>query len=296
MTAALAARGDVPIRLVRRAPSSADEVEWSPERGLVSPAALEAVDALVHLAGESIAANRWTEARKRRLRESRVPATERLTRSLAALAHPPGVFVMASGIGIYGDRGDERVSEASEPGRGFLAQLARDWEAAAAPARERGIRVVAVRFGLVLTPRGGVLQRLLPPFRLGIGGTVGRPRAWWSWIALDDVVGLLLHALDTSRLEGPCNAVAPGAVIGREFARALGRALHRPALLPVPAFALRLAFGEMANEAILASIRVEPRRALESGYTFRFPQLDAALAHLLGRGDAPSPAGVAGGA
>lgn len=262
--------------------ATADEVEWSPERGLATPAALEGIDAVVHLAGEGIATSRWSESRKQRLRDSRVAATERLTRGLAALGRPPAAFVMASAIGIYGDRGDELLSEASAPGVGFLAELACDWEGAAAPARQRGVRVVALRLGLVLSRRGGVLQRLLTPFRLGVGGTVGYARAWWSWIALADVVGLLFHAIDTPRLDGPCNATAPGAVTAEAFARALGRALHRPTLLPVPPLALRLAFGEMADEVLLASLRVEPRRALDSGYRFRFPELAPALADLLG--------------
>ena len=282
LTATLAARGDDVIRLVRRPPESSAEARWSPERGLESPGTLERIDAVVHLAGESIAASRWTASRKLRLRDSRILATDRLTRSLAGLSHPPATFVMASGIGIYGDRGDEVLTESSEPGTGFLAELAREWEAAAAPARERGLRVVVLRMGLVLSPRGGLLQRLLLPFRLGVGGPVGRRNAWWSWVALDDVIGLLLHAIDRREVTGAYNVVAPGAVTGAAFTRALGRALHRPALLPVPPAMLRLVFGEMADEAILASTHVEPRRALESGYAFDFPELDLALAHLLG--------------
>jgi uncharacterized protein len=282
VAAALTARGDIVIRLVRHAVAAADEARWSPAQGIESPAALGGLDAVVHLAGEGIADARWTPERKRALRESRVPATEKLARSLAALAPPPATLVAASAVGYYGDRGDEVLTEASAPGRGFLAGLASEWEAAAAPARDAGVRVATLRFGLVLTPRGGLLQKLLPPFRLGLGGPVGRPGAWWSWVALDDVVGLVLHALDTPSLAGPCNVVAPEAVTTARFAVALGRAVHRPAIFPVPAFALRLAFGEMADEMMLSSARVEPRVARETGYVFAEPRLDAALAHLLG--------------
>ncbi len=208
-------------------------------------------------------------------------ATEGLARSLAGLASAPATLLTASAIGIYGDRGDEWLDEDSPPGSGFLAGLARDWESASEPARARGIRVVALRIGLVLSPRGGLLERLLPLFRLGLGGAVGRPGAWWSWIALDDVVGLVLHALETPELRGACNAVAPEAVTGGEFARALGHALRRPALLPVPPFALRLALGEMADGMLLTSLRVSPRRAVQSGYAFHHPRLDAALSDCL---------------
>ena len=273
----LVRRGDRVVRLVRRAPASSDEARWSPERGIEPGAASDALDAVVHLAGENIAASRWTPERKRKLRDSRVGATRALAESLARLGTPVATLVTASATGIYGSRGDESLTELSSPGSGFLAGLARDWEAAASAAYEAGTRVAAVRVGLVLSPQGGLLQRLLPPFRLGLGGPVGDPRAWWSWVTLDDAVGVIIHVLHERAIEGPCNAVAPGAVTNGSFATALGHALHRPALLPVPAFALKLLLGEMAEELILASLRVLPARALETGYAFRHPDLPGAL-------------------
>lgn len=278
----LAVAGARVLRLVRRPESAPDEVRWDPDNAVLDPARLEGLDAVIHLSGVGIADRRWSESRKRLLVSSRVGATRVLAESLCRLQHPPPVLVTASAIGIYGDCGDERVDESSPAGTGFLARLAQDWEAAAAPARARGIRVVPLRHGLVLSKSGGVLGRMLTSFRLGIGGPIGRPGAWWSWIAIDDVIGLMEHVLATPRLDGPVNAVAPNAVTNAQFARTLGRVLHRPAWLPIPAVALRLVFGEMADEAILSSIRVDPRRAFETGYAFRFPALPEALERVLG--------------
>ncbi len=281
---AISASGGSVLRLVRRPPRGEDELQWDPAQGVAAAEWLSACDAVVHLAGAGLADRRWTPARKRELRDSRVPATMNLCRSLASLSTPPRVLVMASAMGIYGDRGDERLDESSPIGRGFLAEMARDWEGAADPARERGIRVVMLRFGLVLSPRGGVLAKMLTPFRLGLGGPLGHAHAWWSWVAIDDIVGLVRHAIATPALAGPVNATAPHAVTSGEFARALGRALGRPALFPVPAFVLRLVLGEMADAAVLTSLRVEPGRAIESGYRFLYEDLGPALAHLLPRG------------
>ena len=272
------------LRAVRRPPRDPDEVTWHPERGLEPSEAVEGLSGVVHLAGESLSAGRWTPARKRRIRDSRVEATLRLCRGLAALRRPPAVFVGASAIGWYGSPGDEWVDETWPPADTFLARLVHDWERAADPARQAGTRVVHTRLGLVLAPGGGVLAQLLPPFRLGLGGPIAGGRAWWSWVAIDDVVGLQRRALTDPAMTGPFNAVSPEPVRNAEFTRLLARVLRRPAFLPVPAFALRLVFGEMADEAILASVRASSARATGAGYAFRFPRLDDALARLLGSG------------
>lgn len=278
----LAAGGHRVVRLVRAgSPAGRSEpaVRWDPATGEVGPG-LAGVDAVVHLAGESVAA-RWTEARKRRLRESRVPATRRLCDTLARLPRPPRVLACASAIGYYGDRGDEVLREESPPGSGFLAGLCREWEAAAEPAARRGIRVVRLRIGLVLSPRGGALAAMLPPFRLGLGGPVGAGAQWMSWIAMDDAIGAVVHALATEALAGPVNLVGPAPVTNREFAATLGRVLRRPAILPFPAFAARALFGQMADELLLASARVVPARLQATGYTFRDPALEGTLRRLL---------------
>ena len=277
----LRAQGHEVVVLTRRA-TGPGEVGWDPSRGRLEARSLEGFDAVVHLAGEPLAA-RWTPARKALIRESRVAGTRLLAGRLAGVARPPRVLVSVSAIGFYGDRGEEPLDEASPPGTGFLPGVCRAWEEAAAPAAGRGIRVVHPRLGLVLTPWGGALARMLPAFRLGLGGPLGDGRAWWSWVTLDDVLAVFQRALADESLAGPVNVVAPGAVRSGDFARALGRALGRPALLPVPALALRLLFGEMADGALLASARVTPARLQAAGYGFRFPGLEDALRHLLGR-------------
>jgi hypothetical protein len=256
-------------------------VTWDPEAAAVNLAGLEGLDAVVHLAGENPASERWSEAKKARIRDSRVQGTSLLVTSLGRLERPPRLLVCASAIGYYGDRGDEILTEESPPGRGFLAGVCVEWEAAAARAAAAGLRVVSLRFGIVLTPAGGALQRMLGPFRMGMGGPIGSGRQYVSWIALDDALGAIHHALVTGALQGPVNAVSPEPVSHLEFARALGRALGRPALVPVPTFAVRFMFGEMADEMLLASARVEPARLLATGYRFRFPRLEIALEHLL---------------
>jgi uncharacterized protein (TIGR01777 family) len=258
------------------------EFGWDPAGGRLEARGIEGFDAVVHLAGEPIAA-RWTPARKALIRESRVAGTRLLAQRLADLERPPRVLVSVSAIGIYGDRGDEVLDEASPPGVGFLPAVCRAWEDAAAPAAARGIRVVHPRLGLVLTTRGGALARLLPLFRLGLGGPLGDGRAWWSWVVLEDVIAVLERALVDESLVGPVNVVAPGAVTNRTFTRTLGRVLGRPALLPVPALALRAFFGEMAEGALLASAHVTPVRLQTAGHAFRFPGIEDALRHLLGR-------------
>ncbi|SOD04078.1 hypothetical protein SAMN05216486_1232 [bacterium JGI 053] len=271
----LAADGHTVLRMVRRAPRGADEVRWDPTAGRVDAAALEGVNAVVNLAGENVA-ERWTPARKARIRESRAGATRLLATTLAGLKRKPRVLVNASAVGLYGDRADERLDETSAAGGGFLAEVVREWEAAAEPASAAGIRVVLPRFGVVLSARGGALAKMLTPFRLGAGGTLGSGSQWMSWISLDDAVALMELAIHDERLTGPVNAVA-GAVTNQQFAHTLGHVLNRPSLVPVPAFALKLAFGEMAGETILASQRAEPRVLTQLGYSFVHPELEGAL-------------------
>ena len=267
--------GHTVLRLVRRAPKIAGEVRWDPAAGSVDAAALEGVDAMVNLAGENVG-ERWTAERKRRIRESRADATALLAGALAGLQRKPRVWVNASAVGIYGDRGDELLTEESAPGGGFLAGVVREWEAATRPAADAGIRVVLPRFGVVLSVAGGALGKMLTPFKLGVGGPMGSGKQWMSWISLDDAVEVVLRALRDQRLTGPVNAVA-GAATNEQFSHTLGRVLGRPAIIPVPAFGLKLAFGEMAEETILASQRVEARVLQGIGHAFHHPDLDAAL-------------------
>jgi uncharacterized protein (TIGR01777 family) len=271
------------VRLVRRAPRAKSEVRWDPDGGTLDAAALEGAEAVVHLAGENIAEGRWTEARKTRLRASRIGPTRLLAETLAGLKRKPSVMVSASAIGYYGNRGEAWMSEKDAPGADFLGRLAADWEAAAEPAAKAGIRVVNLRTGIVLSPAGGALGRMLLPFKAGLGGVVGPGTQYMSWVAIDDLLGIIHHALERKDLAGPVNAVAPSPVTNQEFTKTLGRVLGRPTIAPVPAFALRLAFGEMAEATLLASTRVRPERLQVTGYRFRFPNLEGALRHLLGR-------------
>lgn len=221
---------------------------------------------------------------KTRLRDSRVNSTDLLARTLASMSNPPKVFVCASAIGFYGgDRGDEVLTEDSAPGDKYISDLCQDWENAVAPARDAGIRVINLRTGVVLSPQGGALHKMLLPFKMGGGGIVGNGRQWWSWVSIEDLPRIILHCLQTDSLSGPVNAVAPGAVDNRAFTKTLGRVLRRPTVIPLPAFAVRLLFGEMGQELMLGSTRVEPTRLAESGYEFAFPELEAALRSVLGR-------------
>ena len=287
LAARLAAAGHEVVRLVRRAPRGPGEIAWDPPAGAIDRAGLAGAGAVVHLAGASIAGGRWTAARRALLRESRVTPTRLLAETLATLEPRPRVLVSASATGVYGDRGDEWLDESSGAGTGFLAELARAWEAAAAPAARAGVRVAHPRTGLVLAPHGGALAAMLPLFRLGLGGPLGSGRQWWSWIALEDAVGALVHAIGHDDVRGPFNVVAPAPARCREVARALGAALGRPALLPAPAFALRLALGaRQADELLLASQRVRPAALERTGFAFASPDLGAALASMLRRGAA----------
>jgi len=281
VSAALQADGHAVVRLVRR-PPDAGEVRWDPATGLLDPTAVEGSDAVVHLSGEGIL-GRWTAAKKAAIRESRVDSTALLAGVLAGLRRPPATLVVASAVGYYGDRGDEWLTEESAPGRDWLAQVTREWEAAAEPAVRRGIRVVHLRTGLVVTPKGGALASMLLPFQLGLGGPVASGRQYWSWIAIDDAVGAVRHLLAAPHVRGPVNLTAPAPVTSRQFARTLGRVLRRPAVLPVPAFALRLLFGEAADATLLTGSRVVPAKLQASGYAFLYPYLEAALRHVLGR-------------
>ncbi len=271
-------------RLVRGRPRRRQgERPWRPAQGVLDPADLEDVDAVVHLAGENIAAGRWTEARKTLIRESRVAGTQVLAGALARLPRPPKVLLCASAVGFYGARGGELVREESPPGGGFLPEVCVAWEAATEAARKAGVRVVHLRLGVVLSPAGGALKNMLPPFLVGGGGRLGDGAQFMSWIALDDAIGAIHHALSHPSLRGAVNLVAPHPVTNRTFTRTLGRVLKRPACLAVPAAALRLTLGEMADALLLTGARVDPVRLRESGYAFRFPELEAALRHLLGR-------------
>jgi hypothetical protein len=269
-------------RLVRKSPSGND-VPWHPAEGVRDLSRLEGVDAVIHLAGESIAAGRWTPHRKEEIRRSRVEGTRRLCESLARLSRPPKVLVTASAIGFYGDRGDEILTEDSAPGKDFLAEVCQEWEAATEPASRGGIRVVHLRFGMVLSPAGGALKKMLLPFRLGLGGRFGTGAQYVSWISIDDAIGAIHHAICNESVAGAVNAVAPVPVRNAEFTRVLARVMSRPAVFPMPALAARLAFGEMADALLLASARVMPTSLQASGYQFRYPELEGALRHLLGR-------------
>ena len=280
----LQSQGHEAVRLVRSTPKSG-ELFWDPAASRIDTAGVESFDGMIHLAGDPIAEGRWTPEKKTRMRESRVQGTTLLAETIAHLKHPPKVLVCASAIGYYGDRGDELLREESPAGTGFLPEIGQVWESSAEPAARAGIRVVHLRIGVVLSPAGGALKKMLPPFRLGIGGPLGSGKQFMSWIALDDIVGAMHHALITEGLRGPVNGVAPHPVTNAEFTKILGRMLHRPALFPVPPFALRLMFGELADEVLLASMRVEPAQLLKTGYRFQYPDLEEALRHLLLRSE-----------
>ena len=276
---ALSRDGHDAIALVRRPPRGRTEVQWNP--AAVDPKPFEGADAVVHLAGENIAAGRWSADRKKRILDSRVDGTRNVSQSIAAAARRPKLLVSASAIGFYGNRGDEVLTESSASGSGFLAEVGRAWEASTEAATRAGVRVVLPRIGAVLDRRGGALPKMTLPFKLFVGGRVGDGTQWMSWITLDDLVRLLIFVMDNETLRGAANAVSPQPVTNAEFSRTLGRVLHRPAALPAPAFALRLAMGEMAEELLLSGQRVEPKVVMENGFRFQYPQLETALRHVL---------------
>ena len=279
--ASMAPQGTEIVRLVRgRAPNAA-QISWNPLT-VLSPAAVSGFDAVVHLAGESVV-GRWTEEKKKAIRESRVLGTRNLASALAQSGAKPRVLVCASAVGFYGNGGEELLREETATGQGFLAEVCHEWEEASRIAAEAGIRTVKMRIGLVLSAKGGALGNMLTPFKLGLGGRIGSGRQWWSWIHVEDIVGGIHHAIRTESLSGPVNFVAPTPVRNSEFTKVLASVLGRPAFFPVPEFAVRLAFGKMAaEELLLASQRVESGKLRGSGYTFRFSELRAALENLVG--------------
>ncbi len=276
---ALEAEGHEVRRLVRREAQGAAEIAWDPASSTLDADALRGVEAIVNLSGATIG-RRWTEARRREILDSRVDTTALLARTAAALDPTPGGLVCASGAGMYGDRGDEILTEASEPGSGFLADVVRAWEAAANPAREAGIRVVNLRQGIVLAKDGGALDRMLPPFKLGLGGRIGSGKQWWTWVGLDDVAAAYSFALGGD-LSGAVNLSAPNPVTNEQLTIALGKALGRPTVFPLPAFAARAAFGQMGEEMLLGGQRALPRRLLDAGFEFAAPTIDVGLARAL---------------
>jgi uncharacterized protein (TIGR01777 family) len=282
---ALAANQIQTVQLTRKEnhPPDPRHLQWNPqaEAPVADLGRLEGLDAAIHLSGANLAAHRWTKSYKDEIVSSRVDTTLALTRIFRALKQPPRVFLCASATGIYGDQGDEILTEASIPGQGFIAETCIQWEQAADTAKSLGIRVVHLRFGVVLTAEGGALRHMLPLFRLGAGGRLGSGRQWMSWMALPDVIRAIPHLLKAETVQGPANMVAPSPVTNAGFTRALGHLVHRPTIFPAPAFALRLAFGEMANEVLLASTRAVPERLLDSGFQFEFPDISAALAAVL---------------
>ncbi len=272
------------IRLVRSRPSpSGSEVLWDPETQAIDEAGLKGVEAVIHLAGESIASGRWTASRRRRIQDSRVNSTRLLCRALSRMSRPPKVLVCASAVGFYGDRGNETLTESSPAGQGFLPVVCQRWEASAEPAVEHGIRVVWLRFGIILSTAGGALARLLPVFRLGLGGRLGSGNQYMSWISIYDAVGIVRTVLEQP-LAGPLNAVSPNPVTNREFTATLAGVLRRPAFLPVPATVLRLALGEMADALLLSSARAVPQRLAQAGFEFQDADLVSALRVLVSGG------------
>lgn len=270
------------VRLVRGGHTpGALEIEWRPNQGRIDVQRLEGFDVMVHLAGESIASGRWTNEKKRTIRESRVKGTSLLSETIAGLSRPPSVFISASAIGYYGDRGDEELTEKSGPGNDFLASVCVEWEESTRAASENAIRTVLARFGIILDRHGGALAKMLTPFRMGIGGRVGDGRQWMSWIALDDVVNALKFLMLDTAVHGPVNIVAPNPVTNAEFTTTLGRVLSRPTFFPVPAFGARLAFGELADALLLSSQKVDPAVLEERGFAPYWPRLEPALQHLL---------------
>jgi uncharacterized protein len=284
LTASLIGDGHTVTRIVRSEPSSPHELRWDIERRTIDADGLRGVDAVVHLAGEGIAEGRWTDERKRRILESRTKGTSLIAETLAALDDGPRTLISVSGINFYGDRGDEVLTEDSGPGDQFLTEVTKQWEAAADPAREAGIRVVHPRIGIVQSPEGGALAKLLPLFKLGIGGRFGLGRHYWSWISLDDVLGVFRFALETTELSGPVNAVAPNPVTNAEYTKTLARVLHRPAVLPVPPFGPAVLLGrELTQELLFTSARILPERLEAAGFAFRHTNLEQCLRDVLDR-------------
>jgi len=283
LVSSLEDRGHLVSRLVRSSSQKPHEIFWNPLKGIMDAKALEGFDGVIHLAGENVGQGRWTPSKKEKIRQSRIKGTQNLCNCLSGLSNPPKVLVCASAVGYYGDRGEETLDEKSPNGSGFLPEVCKEWEEATRPCSQKGIRVVNLRMGVVLSPEGGALKKMLFPFKMGGGGVIGPGKQYMSWITLGDVVGAICHALQSENLKGPVNAVSPNPVTNRDFTKTLGRVLSRPTILPLPAFAARLAFGEMAEELLLASVRAQPKELQNSGFHFRDPQLEGALKAVLGK-------------
>jgi uncharacterized protein (TIGR01777 family) len=278
---ALEAEGSEVTRLVRTS-AGAGEIEWHPNNDQIDAATLEGFDAIINLTGENIAGGRWTDEQKRKIRDSRVNGTHLLSEAMTKLKHRPKVFLCASATGIYGDRGDETLDEQSDSGGGFLAGVCREWEKATEPAVQAGVRTAQLRFGPILAREGGMLAKLLTPFKMGMGGKVGSGKQYISWVAIDDAVAAIKLALTDESIRGPLNVVSPNPVTNEVFTKTLGHVLNRPTALAMPAFAVRLAFGEMADEMLLTSQRVIPKKLNDAGYEFQQPELEGALKKHLG--------------
>lgn len=268
-------------RLIRSEPRDGNGVQWDPDAGSIDAVRLNGLDGVVHLGGENLASGLWTTAKKEAIRRSRVVSTELLARTVAGLTEPPKVFACASAVGFYGDRGDAIMSEDCVPGDGFLASVCQDWETATAPASDAGIRVANMRFGLVLSPAGGALEKMLLAFRMGFGGHVGSGRQYVSWVSIGDVVRAIHYVLSTDSLAGPVNVMSPNSVTNHEFAKALGHVLHRPSICHVPKFVVRGIMGQAADELLLSSCRAVPKRLQEAGFQFDHPDIEGALKYLL---------------
>lgn len=282
LVARLKSDGHEIIRLVRPPlPSTEDRIAWDPEMGVLNPDELNGVDAVINLAGENIASLRWTEKKKQKIRDSRIKGTQLLAKTLAEMENPPKIWINASAIGFYGNRGSETLHEKSLPGEGFLSEVCQEWEKATQPAIDKGVRVAQLRFGMVISRAGGALARMLLPFKLGLGGTIGSGEQWISWILIDDAVDAICFTLQNDELKGPVNVVAPDAVTNKEFTKTLGKVLGRPTALPMPSFLVKLLFGEMGNALMLSSSVVAPIELEEKGFKFRFPELDGALSYIL---------------
>jgi uncharacterized protein (TIGR01777 family) len=267
--------------LVRHSPQSETEIFWDYENENLDASKLEGIDVIVHLAGKNIADNKWTEKVKEEIKQSRIKGTNLLIRKLLSLTKPPSTFIAASAIGFYGNRGNEILSESSLPGSGYLAKLCQDWENTTKTASNIGLRTVNIRFGVVLSKKGGALSKMLLPFLFGAGGPIGSGKQYMSWIAVDDAVGAIDHIINNASIDGPVNLVSPNPILNKDFAHTLGKVLQRPAILPLPAFAAQLLLGEMANELLLSSQRVEPSVLKISNYKYKYPNLESALKHIL---------------
>jgi len=282
IVSALEDRGHQIVRLVRFEKQKAENtLLWDPEHHELNLADFEGFDVVINLAGENVGNGRWTEAKKKKIRDSRVLTTHMLSELLVRLETPPRLLINASATGYYGDRGEHELDESSPPGEGFLAEVSQQWEDATQPASEKGIRVVLLRFGVVLSRKGGALAKILFPFRLGLGGVIGSGKQYFSWIAIDDVIGVILHVISHDSIVGPVNVTAPNPVTNQAFTKTLGKVLNRPTIFPLPAAIARIVMGEMADETVLNSIRAVPKKLESTGYTFLYPELESGLKHVL---------------